>query len=93
MESVNRPILVRVLTYNGPEYLAKELTINCHRHSSMLYYTSRFADLFFSLLITNEARILKCVDSLYNIFGSFNYVPNLFPSYNEVWVDIANMIF
>ena len=89
MESVNRPILVRVLTYNGPEYLAKELTINCHRHSSMLYYTSRFADLFFSLLITNEARILKCVDSLYNIFGSFNYVPNLFPSYNEVWVDIA----
>ena len=43
-------------------------------------------------MITNEARILKCVDSLHCIFGFSNYVPCLLPSYNEVWVDIAHDI-
>ena len=47
LQKHNRPILVRVLTHRGPEYWAKSLTEGCIRHSQQVYYTSRFADLFF----------------------------------------------
>ena len=89
---MNRPILVRVLTHEGPQYLAKELTSKCFRHSTELYYTARFSDLFFSLLLTNEARIQKSVDKLYFMFGNSSTAVGLFPSDREVWNDIAHDI-
>ena len=92
LASVNLPILVRVLTHNGPEYWVKELTMKCYRHSSILYYTPKFADLFFSLLLINEGRIQKCVDALYFIFGNSNTVGDLLPSYKDVWTNIASDI-
>ena len=84
--------MVRVLTYEGPKYLAKELTSKCFRHSTELYYTARFSDLFFSLLLTNEARIQKSVDKLYFMFGNSSNAVGLFPSDREVWNDIAHDI-
>ena len=92
LRSVNRPILVRVLTHTGPQYWAKELTSKCYRHSTELYYTSRFADLFFSLLLTNECRIQKCVDKLYFMFNYSTTAVCLFPSNREVWNSIAHDI-
>ena len=80
LQSTNRPILVRVLTHHGPEYWGKQLTINCYRHSSEIYYTARFADLFYSLLLINEARIKKSVDKLHFLFGDSNLVSGLLPT-------------
>ena len=80
----NRPILVRVLTHSGPQYWAKECTVGCIRHSRQLYYTSQFADLFLSLLLTNEARISKCVDLLFLYFANTSTTPSLLPSYRPI---------
>ena len=33
----NRPVLVRVLTHNGPQHWVKPLTQSCIRHSSRIY--------------------------------------------------------
>ena len=92
LKSVNRPILVRVITHKGTQYWAKELTSKCFRHSAELYYTARFSDLFLSLLLTNEARIQKSVDKLYFMFNFSNTAVGLFPSNREVWNDIAHNI-
>ena len=87
LKSVNRPILVRVLTNKGPLYWAKELTSKCFRHSTELYYTVRFADLFLSLLLTNEARIQKSVDKLYFMFGISSTAVGIFPSDRELGME------
>ena len=84
LKSVNRPVLVRVLTHEGPQYLTKELTSKCFRHSRELYYTARFSDLFFSLLLTNEARNQKSVDKLYFMFGNSSTAIGLFLSDREI---------
>ena len=70
LKSQNRPILVKVLTHIGPQYWAKERTVTCIRFSRKLYYTPQFADLFFPLLLTNEARIKKCIDCLFLHFSN-----------------------
>ena len=75
LQRVNRPVLVRVLTHNGPQYWVKALTVTCIRHSKELYYTSRFADLFLSMLLTNEGRISTSVDALYLHFGRVGRTP------------------
>ena len=85
----NRPFLFRVLSKNGPEYQAPELTTNCVRHSRELYYTSAFADLFLSILLTNEGRILTSIDALHTFFGTKTDVCGLLPSYSVVWKEIA----
>ena len=84
MRATNRPVLVRVLTKNGPDYWAKELTVGCIRHSRELYYTPEFADLFLSLLLTNEPRIHKCVNALHFQISSTSKTPGLLPSYGVV---------
>ena len=86
----NLPVLVRVLTNLGPQYWAKESTTGCIRHSRELYYTPQFADLFFSLLLTNEARVNKSVNSLMLHFGSTCITPGLLPKDRVVWNDIAS---
>ena len=73
----NLPILVRVLTHTGPQ--SKECTGRCIRHSRKLYYTPQFANLFFSLLLTNEARIKKSVNTLFLQFGTTCITPGLLP--------------
>ena len=80
LNSQNRPILVRVLTHVGPQYWAKERTVGCIRYSRKWYYTPRFADLFLSLLLTNEARIKKCLYSLYLHFSNTSLTSGLLPS-------------
>ena len=92
LRSVIQPILVRVLTHNGLEYWAKELTFTCYRHSTELYYTVGFAYLFLSLLLTYEARIKKCIDKLYYKLGDSSLAAGIFPSNREVWNDIADDI-
>ena len=92
LKSVNRPILVRVITHKGTQYWAKELTSKCFRHSAELYYTARFSDLFLSLLLTNEARIQKTVDKLHFMLCISSTPVGLFPSYREVWYNIAHDI-
>ena len=88
----NRPILVRVLTHTGPEYWAKSLTARCFRHSSYIYYTSRFADLFLSMLLTNEARVSTSVDTLYVHFGSTSETLPLLPKNRQFWNDLTRDI-
>ena len=88
----NRPILVRVLTHSGPQYWVKECTVGCIRYSRQLYYTSQFADLFLSLLLTNEARISKCVDLLFLYFANTSTTPSLLPSYPPIWSNIPTDI-
>ena len=85
LRSQNRPALVRVLTHEGPQFWAKPLTTNCIRHSSQLYYTPKFADLFLSLLLTNEARISQCVNCLHLLFSSTNRTSGLLPSNRLFW--------
>ena len=92
LQFTNRPILVRVLTHHGPEYWAKQLTSNCYRHSPEIYYTAKFADLFFSLLLINEARIKKTVDKLHFLFGNSSTASGLLPSYKDIWTDLAHDI-
>ena len=89
LRASNRPVLVRVLTKYGPEYWAKELTIGCIRHSRELYFTPEFADLFLSLLLTNEARIHKCVNALHYQFCGTSKTPGLLPSYRVFWNNLA----
>ena len=88
----NRPVLVRVLTHNGPQYWVKPLTISCIRHSSDLYYTPRFADLFLSLLLTNEGRVSTSVNALYVYFSEKCTTPGLLPTLSTVWNDIVHDI-
>ena len=83
-------ILVRVLTHTAPQYWAKECTGRCIRHSSKLYYTPQFANLLFSLLLTNEARIKKSVNTLLLHFGTTCIIPGLLPKNRVVWNEIAN---
>ena len=45
--------------------------------------------MFLSLLLTNEARIKKCVDLLYFHFASTSQVSGLLPSDRNVWNSIA----
>ena len=90
LQKQNRPILVRVLTHNGPEYWAKELTTHCFRHSRELYYTSAFADLYLSILLTNQGRISTSVDAMHLYFGTKTEVAVLLPSKRLVWNAIAN---
>ena len=85
LRSQNRPALVRVLTHEGPQFWAKPLTTNCIRHSSQLYYTPKFADLFLSLLLTNEARISQCVNCLHLLFSPTNRTSGLLPSNRLFW--------
>ena len=92
LRSQNRPVLVRVLTHKGPQYWAKPITTKCIRHSSQLYYTPKFADLFLSLLLTNEARITKCVNSLHLIFSSINRTSTLLPSNRLFWNNFTHDI-
>ena len=88
----NRPVLVRVLTHTGPEYWTKELTSRCIRLSRELYYTSRFADLYLSMLLTNEGRILTSLDALHLHFGTTSKVSGLLPSYSQVWKSLAQIL-
>ena len=88
----NRPILVRVLTHTGPQFWVKELTTQCIRFSRKLYFTPQFANLFLSMLLTNEGRILKSVDALHLHFGSTCVVSGLLPSYSLVWKNIAKIL-
>ena len=81
-----------VLTSTGPQYWAKERTFCCYRYSKKLYYTPQFADLFLSLLLTNEARISKCIDALYLYFANTSIVPGLLPGDRNVWNNIATAI-
>ena len=74
LQNLNRPVLVRVLTHTGPEYWAKELSEKCIRHSRDLYYTTQFADLFLSVLLTNKRRILTSVDALHLHFETSSVV-------------------
>ena len=92
LEKQNLPILVRVLTHTGPEYWVKELTERCIRHSRNLYYTVQFANLFLSILMTNEGRILKSVDALHLHFGTTSEVSGLLPSFRLTWNDIAEVL-
>ena len=82
LQKQNRPVLVRVLTYRDPEYLAKSLTRSCIRHSKDIYYTSRFADLFLSMFLTNEARVETVVK---RHFATSSETPALLPKYYEFW--------
>ena len=94
LERVNRPILVRVLTHFGPVYWAKELTETCCRHSQDIYYTTRFADLFFSMLLTNEGRISTSVDALYLYFGRESRTSHLLPHlryFGMIWCRILRL--
>ena len=75
----NYPILVRVLTERGPEYWAKELTATIYRHSRQIYYTPKFADLYLSLLLTNQAKINATEDALYSHFAGTSVTPGLLP--------------
>ena len=92
LKKQNRPILVRVLTRKGPEYWAKSMTRNCIRHSAKIYYTSRFADLFLSMLLTNEARVGTSVDALYIHFSSARQTTSLFPKWVQFWRDLTRNI-
>ena len=82
-------MLVRVLTHNGPQYWAKSLTSTCVRHSTEIYYTPKFADLYLSMLITNEGRILTSVNALYLYFCDKSKTPGLLPTSGSVWNDIV----
>ena len=84
LEKKNRPILVRVLTKNGPEYWAKELTIKTYRLSRELYYTPQFADLMLSFMLTHQARTISIVNALYTHIGSSSITPGLLPKNNHV---------
>ena len=84
LEKKNRPILVRVLTKNGPEYWAKELTIKTYRFSRELYYTPQFADLMLSFMLIHQARTTSIVHALYTHIGSSSITPGLFPKNNHV---------
>ena len=92
LQRVNRPVLVRVLTHNGPRYWVKALTVTCIRHSTELYYTARFADLLLSMLLTNEGRISTTVDALYFHFGREGKVPYLLPTSSVFWNDMVQDI-
>ena len=92
LAKTNRPVLVRVLTHTGPEYWAKSLTESCMRHSREIYYTSRFADLFLSILLTNEARVGTSVDALYLHFGSTSETSSLLPKNKAFWNDLMRDI-
>ena len=92
LKSQNRPILVKVLTHIGPQYWAKERTVTCIRFSRKLYYTPQFADLFLSLLLTNEARIKKCIDCLFLHFSNTALTSGLLPSYRPFWNSITTDI-
>ena len=76
----------------GPQFWAKERTVGCIRYSRKLYYTPRFADLFLSLLLTNEARIKKCVDSLYFLFSNTCLTSGLLPSNRHFWNSLTSDI-
>ena len=89
LQNLNRPVLVRVLTHTGPEYWAKELLVNCIRDSRNLYYTSQFADLFLSVLLTNNGKVLSSVDALHLHFATTSVVSALIPSNRVVWNDIV----
>ena len=54
-----------------------------------MYFTPQFADLFLSILLTNEGRILKSVDALHLHFGSTSVVSGLLPSNSLVWKNIC----
>ena len=43
-----------------------------------------------SLLLTNEARIKKCIDKLYYKFRDSSLAAGIFPSNREIWNDIAD---
>ena len=92
LQKLNRPILVRVLTHTGPQLWLKELTTACIRHSRELYYTTQFADLYLSLLLTNEARVTKCLDALHFHFSTTSITPGLLPSSTVFWNDISTAI-
>ena len=92
LQRQNLPVLVRVLTHTGPEYWVKELTEICIRHSRNLYYTVQFANLFLSILMTNEGRILKSVDALHLHFGTTSEVSGLLPSFRVTWNDLAEAL-
>ena len=85
LQRTNLPVLVRVLTYMGPQYWAKVLTSMCIRHSKDIYYTPRFADLFLSMLLINQGRILSSVNALHVHFGSTNSTSTLLPTYSNFW--------
>ena len=92
LHKLNRPVLFRVLTHLGPQYLAKELTRGCIRHSAKIYYTPMFCDLFLSMLLTNHGRILTSVDALYLYLGSISDTPNLLPNTSVFWNDLTEYI-
>ena len=92
LQKQNRPVLTLVLTHTGPEYWAKELTGGCFRHSQKLHYTPMFADLFLSILLTNEGRISTSIDALYLHFGTTSELSGLLPSARVVWNDIATVL-
>ena len=83
LQRTNLPVLVRVLTYMGPQYWAKVLTSMCIRNSKDIYYTPRFADLFLSMLLINQGRILSSVNALHVHFGSTNSTSTLLPTYSN----------
>ena len=96
LRSQNRPVLVRVLTSTGPELWAQELTLGCIRHSREVYITPSFADIFLSILITNEGKVKKSVSALYYHFGTSSKTLGLMPSNHNFWknllYDISNHV-
>ena len=70
----------------------KSLTGSCIRHSREIYYTSRFANLFLSILLTNEARLESSVDALYLHFASTSETSSLLPKYSAFWNDLIRAI-
>ena len=92
LQSQNRPVLVRVLTHKGPEYWAKSLTGTCMRPSKKIYCTVKFADLFLSMLLTNQCRISTSLDALYLHFGGTSKTPSLLPEMYTFWNDLLELL-
>ena len=89
LEQNNKQMFVRVLTKNGAEFWLKEATKICYRSSQKIYYTSQFADLMLSYLLTNKGMISTTVNALHHHFAEHSETPGLLPQYRETWNDIA----